>query len=138
MASEIRPSSAPDAPASGPVARPDAGPRDAPPFVGQVVSGVILLVLLGLHMVAQHFIVPTGLRYYEDVIEWLRNPAMIAIELAFLVFVTYHALVGVRAILFDFGFSRRTERLITNLLWVVGMLTIVYGVALLAAILNAA
>ncbi len=121
-----------------PVDRPDPGPRHAPPFVGQVVSGAALLVLLGLHMVAQHFIVPTGLRYYEDVIAWLRNPVMIAVEVAFLVFVTYHALVGVRAILFDFGFSERAERRITNILWVVGIVTIGYGVALFAAILNAA
>ena len=115
-----------------------AGPRDAPPFVGQVVSGVALLFLLGLHMVAQHFIVPTGLRFYDDVIEWLRNPVMIVVEVAFLVVVTYHALVGVRAILFDFGFSERTEGRITLLLSVVGIVTVVYGVALFAAILNAA
>jgi succinate dehydrogenase cytochrome b556 subunit len=130
MASETRPLDAP-------VTRPDAGPRQVPAFVGQVVSGAALLFLLGLHMVAQHFIVPTGLRFYDDVIEWLRNPVMIVIEVTFLVAVTYHALVGVRAILFDFGFSQRTERLITNLLWVVGVVTIVYGVVLFAAILNA-
>jgi succinate dehydrogenase cytochrome b556 subunit len=121
-----------------PAPHPDAGPRHAPAFVGQVVSGIVLIVLLGLHMVAQHFIVPSGLRYYEDVIDWLRNPAMIVIEVAFLVFVTYHALVGVRAILYDFGFSERTERRITLVLWVVGIVTVVYGVTLFAAILNAA
>jgi succinate dehydrogenase / fumarate reductase membrane anchor subunit len=121
-----------------PADRPDAGPRNAPVFVFQVISGAALLVLLGLHMVAQHFIVPTGLRFYEDVIAWLRNPVMIAVEVAFLVFVTYHAIAGVRAILFDFGFSERTERRITNILWVVGIVTVVYGVALFAAILNAA
>jgi succinate dehydrogenase / fumarate reductase, membrane anchor subunit len=130
MAREIRPVSRPQTP-------DDRGPRDAPPFVGQVVSGVALLLLLGLHMIAQHFIVPTGLRYYADVIEWLRNPVMIVLEVTFLVVVTYHALVGVRSILFDFGFSERTERLITNLLWAVGLVTVVYGMALFAAILNA-
>jgi succinate dehydrogenase / fumarate reductase membrane anchor subunit len=124
---------------TGPVVPPprDEGPRHAPPFVGQVVSGVALIVLLGLHMIAQHFIVPNGLRGFDEVIDWLGNPVMIVIEVAFLVFVTYHALIGVRAILFDFGFSGRTARLITNLLWVVGIVTIVYGVALFAAILNA-
>jgi succinate dehydrogenase hydrophobic anchor subunit len=120
------------------VDRPDSGPRHAPPFVGQVVSGAALIVLLGLHMVAQHFVVPTGLRYYEDVIAWLSSPVVIAVEVAFLVFVTYHALVGVRAILFDFGFSDRAERRITLILWVVGIATIGYGVALFAAIVNAA
>ena len=118
--------------------KPVAAPRGIPAFVGQVLSGVALLVLLTLHMIAQHFIVPTGLRYYEDVIDWLRNPAVIAVEITFLSFVTYHALVGVRAVIFDFGFSERTERRITAVMWVVGIATVVYGVALLAAIINAA
>ncbi len=113
-------------------------PKNPPSFVWQVLSGVALIILLGLHMIAQHFIVPTGLRFYADVIEWLRNPVMIVLEVAFLVVVTYHALVGVRAILFDFGFSERTERRITNVLWIVGIATIVYGAVLFAAILNAA
>ncbi len=121
-----------------PADRPDAGPRHAPVFVGQVVSGAALIVLLTIHMIAQHFIVPTGLRYYADVIAWLGNPVMVVIEVLFLLFVTYHALVGVRAILFDFGFSERAERRITNVLWVVGIGTVVYGVVLFAAILNAA
>jgi succinate dehydrogenase hydrophobic anchor subunit len=121
-----------------PVDGPAAGPRMVPSFVGQVISGAALLVLLTAHMIAQHFIVPTGLRFYEDVIAWLRDPVMIAVEVAFLVFVTYHALLGVRAILFDFGFSERTERRITLVLWVVGIATVVYGVTLFAAILNAA
>jgi succinate dehydrogenase / fumarate reductase membrane anchor subunit len=131
MASEARP-------LSGSAVPPEPGPRHAPPFVGQVVSGAALLVLLGLHMIAQHFIVPTGLRFYEDVIDWLRNPVMIVLEVTFLVVVTYHALVGARAILLDFGFAERTERRITTVLWLVGIVTIVYGVLLLAAILNAA
>ena len=118
--------------------RPTAARRGIPAFAAQVLSGAALLVLLTLHMAAQHFIVPTGLRYYEDVIDWLRNPVMIVLEVAFLVFVTWHALLGVRAILFDFGFSERTERRITNVLWFVGIATVVYGVALFAAILNAA
>lgn len=121
-----------------PAERPDAGPRHAPPFLGQVVSGVALLVLLGFHMIAQHFVVPTGLRFYDDVIEFLRSPVVIVIEVAFLVVVTYHALIGLRAIIFDFGFSERTARLITAIFWVVGIVTVVYGVALFAAILNAA
>ena len=109
-----------------------------PPLVGQMVSGGALLVLLTLHLVAQHFVVPTGLRYSEDVIAALRSPAMVALEVALLVFVTYHALVGVRVIVFDVGFSTRTERRITIILRIVGIVTIVYGVALLTAILNAA
>lgn len=118
--------------------RAGARPRGMPAFVAQVVSGAALIVLLGLHMIAQHFVVPTGLRNHADVMAWLANPVVVVLEVAFLVFVTWHAMLGVRAILFDFGFSARIERRITSALWVVGVATIVYGVALFAALLRTA
>ena len=118
--------------------QPAPARRGIPPFVGQVLSGAALLALLTLHMIAQHFVVPTGLRFYDDVIDWLQSPVVVAVDIAFLVFVTYHALLGVRAILFDFGLSERTERRITGILVVVGVGTVVYGVVLLWAIINAA
>jgi succinate dehydrogenase hydrophobic anchor subunit len=116
----------------------DDGAYSVRSFLGQVISGAALLVLLTVHMTAQHLAVPTGLRYYEDVIAWLRHPVVVVVEVAFLAFVTYHALLGVRAILFDIGFGEGTERLITRVLSVVGIVTVVYGVTLFAMILNAA
>jgi succinate dehydrogenase/fumarate reductase cytochrome b subunit len=110
----------------------------APPLAGQMVSGTALLVLVTLHLVAQHLVVPTGLRYAEDVITGLRSSAMLVMEAAVLAFVAYHALAGVRVILFDIGFSTRTEERIARLLWIAWIGTVVYGVALFAAILNAA
>ncbi len=120
-----------------PAERPGTSARGVPAFVGQVVSGAALIVLLGLHMIAQHFVVPTGLRYYADVIAWLANPLVVVLEVLFLVFVTYHAMLGVRAILFDFGFTERTERRITGALWLVGVVTVVYGLVLFAGIISA-
>jgi succinate dehydrogenase / fumarate reductase cytochrome b subunit len=110
----------------------------APPLAGQMISGAALLVLLTLHLVAQHLVVPTGLRYAEDVIDGLRSPLLLAVEVAVLAFVTYHALAGVRVILFDVGFSVRTEERIVRVLWIVWIGTVIYGVALFAAILAAA
>jgi len=115
----------------------DDGALSVRSFLGQVISGAALLVLLTVHMTAQHLAVPTGLRHYEDVIAWLRHPVVVVVEVAFLAFVTYHALLGVRAILFDIGFGEGAERLITQVLSVVGIVTVVYGVALFAMILNA-
>jgi succinate dehydrogenase hydrophobic anchor subunit len=137
MTSEPMPQTPAAVPRPAPAERPEPGPRHAPAFFGQVVSGAALLVLLGMHMVAQHFVVPTGLRDYAAVIDWLGSPVVLFLEVAFLVVVTYHAMVGVRAIILDFGFTARAARLITGALWVVGIVTIVYGVALLAAILAA-
>jgi succinate dehydrogenase hydrophobic anchor subunit len=109
-----------------------------PPLAGQMVSGAALLVLVTLHLVAQHLVVPTGLRYAEDVISGLRSPVMLVMEAAVLAFVAYHALVGVRVVLFDIGFSIRTEERIARLLSIAWIGTVIYGVALFAAILTAA
>jgi succinate dehydrogenase / fumarate reductase membrane anchor subunit len=106
-------------------------------FFGQSLSGAALLVLLTLHMIAQHFVVAGGLRDYAAVVAWLSNPAVVLIELAFLVFVAWHAMLGVRAILFDFGPSARVARAITAILWVVGLGSVAYGVWLVITIVNA-
>lgn len=103
----------------------------------QALSGIVLLVLLGLHFVAHHFIAKGGLRDFNQVVEYLGNPIIIALELAFLFFVTLHALLGVRSILFDLGLSARGERTVTRVLTVVGILTLLYGFWLTYAILNA-
>jgi succinate dehydrogenase hydrophobic anchor subunit len=71
----------------------------------QAITGLALVVLLAVHMVAQHFVAAHGLRDYAEVVAYLRNPLVTAIELLFLVTVTTHALLGVRAIVFDFGSS---------------------------------
>lgn len=109
-----------------------------PPLAGQMVSGAALLVLMTVHLIAQHLVVPTGLRYAADVIDGLRSPLLLAVEVAVLAFVTYHALAGVRVVLFDAGFSVRTEKRIVSALRIVWIGTVIYGVALFAAILNAA
>ena len=115
---------------------------EAPEAVDVRLGGDAFLVNraagLGPHLIAQHLVVPTGLRYAEDVIDGLRSPLLLAVEVAVLAFVTYHALAGVRVVLFDIGFSVRTERRIVSALRIVWIGTVIYGVALFAAILNAA
>jgi succinate dehydrogenase / fumarate reductase membrane anchor subunit len=107
-------------------------------FLGQVISGVALLVLLTLHMIAQHFVLPEGLRDYASVIEWVANPVVVVIELTFLAFVTWHALLGLRAIIFDYGLSAAAERWVTRAFVVIGVVTVVYGTWLLSVIVSAA
>ncbi|MBI4673797.1 MAG: hypothetical protein HY741_19285 [Chloroflexi bacterium] len=93
----------------------------------QAVTGIALLLLLGLHTVAHHFVAAGGLRDFQQVIEYLSNPIIVVLEIAFLICVTTHALLGVRSILFDLGLSARTERRITVGLSVVGIVTALYG-----------
>jgi len=93
----------------------------------QAVTGMLVLVLVTLHMIANHFVVKSGLRDFADVVAYLSNPVVVALEVLFLVVVTWHGLLGLRAVLFDFGFSRRTESWITRILWVVGVAIVAYG-----------
>jgi succinate dehydrogenase hydrophobic anchor subunit len=102
----------------------------------QSVTGLLLIFLVALHMIAHHYVVEGGLRNFQQVIEYLSNPIIIVTELAFLLTVTVHALLGMRSILFDLGLSARTERAVTAAGLVIGVLTILYGFWLTYAIIS--
>jgi len=103
-------------------------------WILQALTGLLLLVLLGLHMIAQHFMVEGGLRDYAAVVEWLSNPFIFLIEVVFLIVVTWHALLGVRAVVFDLGLKPQTERRVDVALTVLGVITVAYGIWLSATI----
>ena len=103
-------------------------------WILQAFTGVMLVVLLGLHMVVQHFVVECGLRGYAQVVEYLSNPFVFLLEISFLIIVTWHALLGVRAVLFDLGLQPATERKVAAAMWIVGVITVGYGIWLSATI----
>jgi succinate dehydrogenase hydrophobic anchor subunit len=111
-------------------------PKASLSWLWQVITGAGLVVLLGLHFVAQHFIAKGGLRDFAEVLAYLRNPVFLVLEVLFLIFVASHAMLGVRAILMDFGLSDRTEKRLTQALTVVGVLTVGYGMWLTWAIIH--
>ena len=109
-------------------------PRPTFAWLAQVVSGVLLLVLLTVHMVAQHFVVEGGLRTYDQVIAWIRNPVVFAVEALLLVCVTWHAIAGVHGVLLDLGLRGRAERIVSRLLLDLAVATVLYGLWLLSMI----
>lgn len=111
-------------------------PKASSIWLWQVISGIGLLFLLGLHLIANHFIAKGGLRDFSDVLAYLRNPIILVLEVLFLAVVTAHAMLGVRAILTDFGLSARAEKCLNRLLTVVGILTVGYGLWLTWAIIR--
>jgi succinate dehydrogenase hydrophobic anchor subunit len=96
-------------------------------------SGMALVVLATMHIVAQHFIVHQkgGLRTYGEVLSYIANPVIFVLEAAFLLAVTIHAMLGVRGVLHDLDPGPGTRRRIDRGLWIVGTLTVAYGIALL-------
>jgi succinate dehydrogenase / fumarate reductase membrane anchor subunit len=113
--------------------RADRGDRS---WLAQAVTGAAVLVLVTVHMVANHFVVPEGLRNFAQVVAYLSNPVIVALEVTFLVTVTWHGLLGLRAVLFDFGFSPRVESLVTRTLVAVGIATVGYGLWVTAVIVG--
>lgn len=103
-------------------------------WILQAGSGVLLIFLLGVHIVAEHFVVKGGLRDYAQVLSYLSNPAVLAIESAFVLVLIWHAMLGLRAVLLDFGFSRRGQTLITRGVIVLGTATAAYSFWLIATI----
>jgi len=113
--------------------------RDTLPGVGwgwQAITGIVVLFLVALHMIANHFVVQGGLRDYRQVIDYITNPVILPLETLFLVVVSWHGLLGLRAVIFDFGLSARAERIVTRALVVVWLVTIIYGLALLAILVT--
>jgi succinate dehydrogenase hydrophobic anchor subunit len=96
-------------------------------------TGIALVVLATMHIVAQHFIVHQkgGLRTYGEVLTYIGNPVIFVLESAFLVAVTIHAMLGVRGVLGDLDLSPKTRRRVDRGLWFLGTVTVGYGMALL-------
>lgn len=102
----------------------------------QAITGLLLILLLGLHMIAHHFVVDGGLRNFEEVIDYISNPVIFILEILFLIVVTPHAMLGLQSIIMDLGPSDSATRTIT---WVFRILTIVilaYGIWLAVALQN--
>ena len=102
----------------------------------QTISGAVLVLLLGLHWVAQHYLAAGGLRNYTEVVEYLRQPAVLALEMAFLAVVTSHALLGVRSIALDLNPHPVILKTLNVFLFFFGLITVVYGMQLVWQILQ--
>ena len=101
-----------------------------------VGTGIALVALAAVHLIAQHFVVGDagGLRSYQQVLDYIGNPLIFAIESGFLVTVTVHGLIGVHRILLDLDLPARVMRRVDAGLWALGALTIGYGFVLLIAL----
>jgi succinate dehydrogenase hydrophobic anchor subunit len=104
----------------------------------QALTGGFLLIFLGMHLVAQHFLAPGGLRDYTAVIAYLREPLALVAELGLLVSVVVHACAGMRASLVDVIANPAHLRIASIVIAFVGVLAGGYAVWLTYSVLAAA
>ena len=102
-------------------------------WIWQALSGLLLVVLLAVHLIVNHF-AAGGLLTYREVVAYLSNPGVLALEILFLATVVFHALAGVRALVLDSGVSAGTARGVTIGLTVLGALLFGYGLWLFSVI----
>jgi len=93
----------------------------------KIFAGLFIVILLGVHLIVNHMIVPGGLLSYNDVVRYYTNPIVPVMEIAFLIFVVSHALVGLRSILMDLNPSDKILRGIDILFILVGIGFTIYG-----------
>lgn len=109
------------------------GPRNSPAtlrWFTQAALGILLIVLLSIHLVVNHWVAPQGLLTYADVIRYYDVPGIALMEILFLAVVTAHCLIGVHAILLDLALSPRIMKLLTWTLVLAGLGMIAYGIRL--------
>ena len=112
---------------------PVTGPRPGEntwTWLLKIATGPLLLIVLGLHFTVNHYLgsMSSGLMTYEDIIRYLQNPLIVAIEILFLVTVVTHSLLGFHGILLDMHPSRNLLVLSTWLHVIVGIAAVVYGI----------
>lgn len=102
--------------------------RQSSGWIWQAVTGVLLIVIVLLHMIFHHF--EEGLLSASEVVTHVANPAIFILEILFVLVVTYHALLGIKAVIFDLQLSDSTRQKVSLGLTVLGVVTVIYGVIL--------
>ena len=102
----------------------------------QAGLGIMLVILLAIHLIVNHWAAPQGLLRYEDVVHYYDIPGIAWMEAIFLITVTVHCMLGLHSILLDLNMSARLTRVATLLITFVGLTAIVYGAWLTRTIVS--
>ena len=94
----------------------------------KIISGLLVIVLLMVHFIVNHFAIDGNLLTWAGVVAYFANPWVVVMEITFLVVVVSHALVGLRSVILDLNPSPRFMRVIDRALIAVGLTAVIYGI----------
>jgi succinate dehydrogenase / fumarate reductase membrane anchor subunit len=100
----------------------------------KILTGFLVIVVLAIHLVVNHLIVEGGLLSYADVVRYYQIAIIPIMEIAFLIFVVVHALIGLRSVLLDLHPSNQVLRIMNYGLGMLGVVSIIYGTWLVIVI----
>ncbi len=96
----------------------------------QLVTGVLIAVLLGIHMVVQHLNAVLGTTdptAWGSMISRASQGSWVALYIALLAFGLYHGINGLRGIILELTSSVVTGRVVTWSLIVIGIVVFIWG-----------
>jgi succinate dehydrogenase hydrophobic anchor subunit len=102
----------------------------------KAISGGLLVVFLGVHLVAQHLLVPGGLRDFASVVEYLRQPLALATETLLVATVLVHAAIAVRTFAGELVHNRGALRVVSYAIVLGAVATFGYTVWLTISVLS--
>jgi succinate dehydrogenase hydrophobic anchor subunit len=86
-------------------------------WILQRASGLALVVVAGLHVVVQAALLPVA----------IGRPTLLVLDWVLLALVLYHGLNGVRTVALDYVPRPAAQRIVTVLLWAIGVGLFAYG-----------
>ena len=110
----------------------------------QMLAGIVIAVLLGIHMVILHLDAILGFfgfdatepTSWQSMIGRASQGIWAGLYIALLAFVLYHALYGLRGIILELTPSVRTERIITRVFIIIGIIAFIWGAYVPVALLS--
>lgn len=102
----------------------------------QLITGILIAILLGIHMIIQHLDAILGIfgidvknaTSWQSMIGRAKQGIWIFIYIALLVFALYHAFNGLRNIILEITPSARAERIATTIIIIVAIIFLALGV----------
>jgi len=100
----------------------------------KLVTGPLILVLIIVHFVVNHYVAEGGLLSYQEIIRYYQIWIVPVMEGIFLFLVVSHSLLGLRSVILDLKPSRGTMRILDGAFILLGIVSFVYGIWLINVI----
>ena len=103
-------------------------------WVVKILTGPLLVILLFIHLLVNHYTGQTGLLTYADVVAYYQNPIIPIMEICFLAAVVTHSLIGLRGIILDLKPAHVILKIVNWVFVILGITSVSYGVWLVLVI----
>lgn len=96
----------------------------------QASSGIFLIFFMAVHLYVAHINGGSPVELFDSVVSNLHNPWWLTFFLAFVWIITYHALNGVKGIVYDLGVSSSRRKYVSYGFTALYIATVIYGTVL--------